>query len=741
MILVVCWAAFFGPALLGGRFPCARDLTSNTIPVRHVWAQALGHGTLPLWDASTAQGRPLLATPIAGGYYPGTLLFLMAGAERAATWHLALHHVLFVVGSYWLCRRMGAATASAFVGGAAAATGVVFSMLLFINNQAALALAPWALGFAARPPETVRRAAVGAMSGGALIGLAFLAGEPVTALATAVLWAVVALYGWRRHAVLGVVVAAAAAVATSAPLLVPLLATFPDTVRGSVGVVPGALAADALAPRRWLELLFPHLLGAPLGDASFGFWARPSFPWQRYLPLIFVGSLPILTGCCAPRRRHLAPWWLAALAGVLGAALLASPTLASAAAAVPGLRAVRYGIKLLVWTGLAAPVLTAFGWQRLAEFDPRAARARAGWALASLVLLVPFVIAPTALLRPALVQAYPASRTALAETATGTLAGRLAFDGVALALPLAALAVAGPSALVVGVAALGASALSGSEVWLVDDAARWARPPALARLIAPGSAIAVFATAAKPDEGPSGAARMYWSYRAALTSSYGQRFGLGYVLDHGPDDLEPARQEVLASLAERLPLPARARVAQALGAVAVIASEPVAGWQTREVDGVWLSTPPVLAGGAYMASRMLPAQGPRATLETLRLPAFRPGQDAVVEGEGPSLTLGGGSVEERAGVPHHRHLVVDSAGSGLLVVQQSFMRCWRARVDGRSASVEPVNGVVIGVRTPGGRHEVELSIDTRPYWLGLLGPVLLVLAALAVKWPRPPSVA
>ena len=75
----------------------------------------------------------------------------------------------------------------------------------------------------------------------------------------------------------------------------------------------------------------------------------------------------------------------------------------------------------------------------------------------------------------------------------------------------------------------------------------------------------------------------------------------------------------------------------------------------------------------------------------------------------------------------------------MLVVQQSFMHCWRAAIDGRPAVVEPANGVVLGVRVPAGRHEVELRISPTPYLLGLLGPVFLAIAVLLVTRPKKQS--
>jgi len=44
------------------------------------------------------------------------------------------------------------------------------------------------------------------------------------------------------------------------------------------------------------------------------------------------------------------------------------------------------------------------------------------------------------------------------------------------------------------------------------------------------------------------------------------------------------------------------------------------------------------------------------------------------------------------------------------------------------------NGANIGVRVPAGRHRVALFLDPTPYRAGLVGPILLLLAAGFIRW-------
>jgi hypothetical protein len=732
-ILLVCWAAVYLPSLLAGRTLPARDVAATQIPWRTVWREQVRAGHLPVWDPLSNQGRPLLANPNAMAGYPGTLLFLVLEPEAAAAWHIALHHLVLLLACYLIARRSGARPGAAAVAGAATATaGVVWSSLTFLNTEASLAWA--AVAVATALPHSPVRPLHRSLVAGIGLGLAFLAGEPVVAALGAVAWAAVVATTWRPFPAAALPVAAAAACGVAAPVLVPLIAIYPDTIRAALGVAPGALAADALAPRRWIELLLPSVLGPPLGDGESGFWAAASFPWQRYLPLVFLGATPLLTLPLARRSgRRLGAWWGLFATGVIGAVVLSVAPIAAAVAALPGLGAVRYGIKLLLLAVLAMPPLVAAGYERLAALTARRRRAIAGALVALAGALVVVTAASPTLPRAALASLYPRSRSALARVDDGELRRRIIGDAAALALPATALVVTAAAAPLVA-ATLVANVFSGSGVLAFDDGRRWREPPALVSQLPAGATVAAFAVTAAPPAPPGNPAlARFWRSRTALLPEYGTRWGFAYALTRGPDGLEPLRRELLAAEAAHLPPGEQARVAAALGAVAVIGDEPLAEGVSHEVDGVWLTPLPDAAPAAYLARRALPCEGIPAAVRSLASTSFRPGIDAVTEGTGGAAELGGGSVAALGGPPHDRRYAVDLVSPGLLVVQQSFMRCWHARVDGAPAAVEVANGAELGVRVPAGRHTVELLVDARPARLGLLGPLLVLAALVATR--------
>ncbi len=729
-LLAAFWAALYLPHLLVGDTLPARDVGATQLPWRTVWREQLLSGSPPLWDPYSNGGRPLLANPNTMAAYPGTLLFLALPPEAAATWHIALHHLLLILGCYRLARRTSAAPAAAAVAAAATGTcGVAWSAVTFLNFQASLAWAPWILATAVPPPARGRAAVSRALAGGTLVGLSFLGGEPVTAALAALAWATVVLATWRPLPFLPLLAMPCAAAALAAPVLVPLLVILPETFRGSLGPAAGALAADSLAPRRFLELFAPNLLGPPLADRAGGFWAAPSFPWQRYYPVIFLGAAPLFLLPFAGRaRRGLAPWWAIAGAGVACAALLALPAAAHAARSLPIVSGMRYGIKFLVLTVLALPPLLAAGWEGLAASWRRASRRwMRGFALAALAL-APGAIAPDRFVRPALAALYPASRSALAEVPHDALRRAALTDWAAFLLPPAVLAAAGPTPLVATAAILVANVTGGSGILQFAEGATWAHPPPAAAAIPGRPTVAVLEL---PEESAAGRGRSpldrFWNLRSFLVPEYGTRWGIAYVLTRGPDGLEPVRQELLAAASESMTLPDRARLARAVGATVVIARAPVQGWSGAADKGPWLGVADRPSPRAYLARRVVATQGVLATTSALAAESFRPGEDAVVTGTGGVQEALGGVVVERPGRPHHRLLDVAAEGAGLLVIQQSFMRGWRATVDGHPASPEVANGANIGIRVPAGRHRVALFLDPTPYRVGLLGPALLLL--------------
>lgn len=730
--LAALWAFCWLPGILTGRTLPARDVAATQLPWRQAWRMAILGGHLPLWDPASSGGRLLWANPNTMAAYPGTVAFLAGSPERVAVWCMALHHLLFVAGCFALGRRSDASPGAALVGAAAGGfSGLAWSATTFLNFQASLAWLPWALAVVARPPRDQRAAAGQALGSGTLLGLAFLGGEPVSVALAGCCAGVVVLGRWPARTWAWAALLPLSALAMAGPVLVPMMTALSETARGHLGSPPGGLGADALAPRRLMELVLPNLLGPPLADGPAGFWAAPSFPWQRYYPCIALGAIPLLLAPWILRqRRELAPWLGLAAVGIGGAAALGIPPVATAVEGLPGAGSVRYGIKLLVLLVLALPPLVSAGFEGLERgWSPAVRRGM----VAGLGLLALLTIVPERWTRHVLRLLYPSSATSLQVQPSGRLGAALRRDVVALALPVAGLALAGPVPAVVAVSAALGGVLSGGTTLVWDDARSWADPPPAARLAPSSGRVVSVCRQGSPANGPGALElRRFWAFRSALSPEYGVRWGLRYAMAPGPDGLTPWRAELLARLATALPPAAGARLGHALGAELVLSPEPIQGWRCEPVDGIVAAYPPGRVPEAYLARRVLPAANLQAAILTLTSEAFRPGLDAVTEGVGGAEELAGGRVDEEPGSPHRRRFLVRAEGPGLLVVGQSFMGGWRGRVDGQDVPLGPANGCQVGVRVPSGRHLVELELTLAPYWLGGLGPLAVVGIAVGL---------
>jgi uncharacterized membrane protein YfhO len=112
-------------------------------------------------------------------------------------------------------------------------------------------------------------------------------------------------------------------------------------------------------------------------------------------------------------------------------------------------------------------------------------------------------------------------------------------------------------------------------------------------------------------------------------------------------------------------------------------------------------------------------------------PDFDPSTDAVILASEPShgtpLPSSSEVLEETA---TRLRVRVDAPAPALVVWSRTYFGAWRARVDGRAASVQVADGHLVGVPVPAGAHEVEIGWSSAPLLAGAI--VSLVAGAIAV---------
>jgi hypothetical protein len=94
------------------------------------------------------------------------------------------------------------------------------------------------------------------------------------------------------------------------------------------------------------------------------------------------------------------------------------------------------------------------------------------------------------------------------------------------------------------------------------------------------------------------------------------------------------------------------------------------------------------------------------------------------------------SLEKRE--PEHLRLSVRTAETGTLVLSEMYYQEWKARLDGKSAAIYPVDYTLRGVTIPPGEHTVEMDYDL--HWFkvgGLISLVTLVLSLCLIVVLKP----
>jgi hypothetical protein len=384
--------------------PIGNDLTFVFLP-HHMWIGRIisGFGHLPFWDARGFGGRPLVGNPQAGAFYPPVWVAWF-GPPSALGWLTVLHLMWGGLGAYVLLRSFAQGRWAATV-----AAGVYLASPCLLAHTFeghyphvwAAAWYPWA--FWAFGQARLERPC-GRLLLPVVLAMAFLAGHPQEWLLL-----VLALSAWGLADVFAVWQARGAVQATSrlcvwgaaAALSLGLAAV---ELAPQIGTRPWLLRDhDALArtsiPRRYhlealngFQLLSPTALGGPAD-----YFGRDNY-WEA---LLSIGLVPLFLAVLAvflhPDRRLVRGWL--ALVGVAvwfacGRALL---LYTAAYYVVPGMSWFRVPARSLFLANLGGAVLAGLGSQAVAArlADRRNWRRCAAWcgAFISIIVIALYLIA------------------------------------------------------------------------------------------------------------------------------------------------------------------------------------------------------------------------------------------------------------------------------------------------------------------------------------------------------------
>ncbi len=727
----------------------ANALLQDPVEVFHpdlLWTvEQVRAGHVPLWNPYVGAGWPQLASQQTAPLFPLNVLAYVIPFWSSLGLIAALRILLAAGGTYLFCRsclRLGAAPAA--LSAVAFASGGYFIAWLEHPHGNVYALLPWLLLTVDRAIRRPTATTAGAF--GAVLGLAFLGGNPQSVLIDGFLVAPYALWrlaGWGRDglgpagpvgrslAVLGVGVLLG--LAAGAVMLIPLLDFIHASAiqqRGGVGGLPRSGLAS---------LAFPELWGRP--DAGFD-GVGPINYFER---TIYVGAPAILLAVVGLAvRRGGAQWFFAAMA-VVGAVLAVSlPLVTWFVDHVPPFSLVAI-VRTLVISSFCMAVLGGYGLQRLLDADDagrrRALIAAAAAAIVPLLWILVTRAGAADDIRDGLgaVPGVPGEPATGHGAVTGAALRWIVLSAIVLALLVAlrrrpaakaALVAALLAVQVVDLVELG----RGLHPIIDDRVVHAAAPPVLAR--------------ARAEQGFDRTAGDGFY----LLPNQGERFGLRDLRARG----EPTIKRVDALYAAytggspRMFLvdwPGAGPLLDAFAVTHVLTGTRAADPANRNLQVEASTTDDILFRNtgalprAYVVSSWRRAEGAdQAIAMTASSSATELRRSPPVETRAAPPPIDGSS----SGIarfdrdePDRVELTVTSDRPARLVLLDAYYPGWQAKVNGRRAQIAATSGAFRSVPVPPGRSKVEFRYRPTSVYVGaaisaIAWTVLLGLGAPAL---------
>jgi hypothetical protein len=142
LVGMVVW--FCDGMLFGGKVPFFRDLGTYSYPIKFSLAKSLQVGELPLWDRNMAGGFPLFAAFQPGVFYPPSVAFYLFPFFDAVRLTFFIHFLIAASGAYYLCRRWRYPVYLSVVGAILFAFGgTTISLSNLLNHFQTAVWLPW----------------------------------------------------------------------------------------------------------------------------------------------------------------------------------------------------------------------------------------------------------------------------------------------------------------------------------------------------------------------------------------------------------------------------------------------------------------------------------------------------------------------------------------------------------------------------------------------------------------------
>ncbi|HMD84845.1 MAG TPA: hypothetical protein VKO18_09105 [Terriglobia bacterium] len=376
-LLVASLVGMFWKVVFASAMFFYRDVYNYTFPSARLIHDLCRQGFLPYWNPYLNYGQAVLANPNLLFFYPFTLLIVLLPTDIAFTMHFLVHFALAGIGAYVLARSWGQTYLGAFFAAIVfMLSGPVLSLGNIYNLAACAAWIPWALWATDRALAKSRLRSWIVLL--VIFSFQWLAGEPLTMLATFVLCFAYAFYrrgvgsrlwskpNFRLLAIFFLV--GAGIMLLCAAQLLPASSLLSQSRRGTQGLSFGETTTWSVNPFYLLEMMVPDFYGAGIAVPTgwVGLMSDPNLG-PHYLS-VFLGFVPLFCALAGwalgrDRRRNF-------VAGAAGAFLLLSfghftPVFALAYLLFPPLTMARYPVKLLMLVTFLVAILAGWGFDAL----------------------------------------------------------------------------------------------------------------------------------------------------------------------------------------------------------------------------------------------------------------------------------------------------------------------------------------------------------------------------------------
>lgn len=360
--LAVLTLVFFWKIALTNRVLAGLDVFAYFYAYRDFASEALRAGRLPLWNPYLFMGAPLLANSQVAVLYPLHWPLLWLSAPKQVAWSIVVHIWLAGAGTYlfarWAVRLRpwGALVASVVF----ALGGFLGAQVEHVNQLNASAWLPWLLLCLEGAWDQGRRRWLALLCGGAIVGMALLAGHTQAAyivLFGAAVYALIrGLADFRKRNWLAALKGIAALTAMTlmglllaAGQLLPALELTRLSVR-SGGLPYNEAASFSLKPGLIFKAFLPPLV-----------WEPPFSEYVAYVSLIGLALAGIGAWAVVRRKREGGEALGLALIGVLLAFGAYNPVYYLLFKLVPGFDLFRAPARWLLLYGFGAAILAGIG--------------------------------------------------------------------------------------------------------------------------------------------------------------------------------------------------------------------------------------------------------------------------------------------------------------------------------------------------------------------------------------------